>query len=176
MAKLPLSSGALSHSSRRSQLSRDAGAIAAVIFNNEPGLFGGRLLNQADIPAVAVSQETGRAVKELMARSDVEATVSVVMSSLDSRNVVAETMAVQAGDRVVVLGGHFDTVPEVPGARRQRGGHRHHSHCSCRGVRAIIPVHPAVHGPRLRGAGPFRQPLPTLTPWPKGSGAPSLPC
>ena len=100
----------------------DAGAIAAVIFNNEPGLFGGRLLNQADIPAVAVSQETGRAVKELMARGDVEATVSVVMSSLDSRNVVAEKMAVQAGDRVVVLGGHFDTVPEVPGANDNGAG------------------------------------------------------
>ena len=40
----------------------DAGAVAAIIFNNERGLFNGTFSNPSDIPAVAVSQEDGRAL------------------------------------------------------------------------------------------------------------------
>ncbi|MEM6631682.1 MAG: S8 family serine peptidase [Bacteroidota bacterium] len=49
------------------------GAIGAVIFNNEPGAFGGTLLNeqQDPIPALAISQEDGQ---ELLSRIENAAT------------------------------------------------------------------------------------------------------
>lgn len=45
----------------------EAGALGAVIYNDRGrGLFRGTLMNQAPIPAVAVSREEGQAVLELM--------------------------------------------------------------------------------------------------------------
>ena len=98
----------------------EVGAVAAVIYNNEPGNFGGRLFNQADIPAISISQESGEAIRDLLAGGDVEATVSVIMQTHDSRNVLAEKAG--TGEGVVVLGGHFDTVPDTQGANDNGSG------------------------------------------------------
>ena len=100
----------------------EAGAVAAVVYNNQPGSFGGRLLTQADIPVISISRESGESVLSLMAGGDVEATVSVVMETHDSRNVVAELPAAAGGDRVVVLGAHYDTVPNTQGANDNGSG------------------------------------------------------
>jgi aminopeptidase YwaD len=100
----------------------NAGALAAVIYNNEPGGFGGLLARRAEIPAISISKESGEAIIELMAGGDVEATVSVIMETRQSRNVIAELPGSAETDKVVVLGGHFDTVPDTPGANDNGSG------------------------------------------------------
>ena len=112
-----------------------AGALAAVIYNSEPGGFGGRLANQSNIPAVSISKESGETIKELMASSDVEATVSLVQEMRDSRNVVAEKPGTAGDGKVVILGGHFDTVPGTQGATDNGSG-----------TATLLAVARAIHG------------------------------
>lgn len=98
----------------------EAGAVAVVIYNNLPGSFQGILLSQGPIPAVAISQEDGRLIEELLAAGPVSSRVSVRTEELISRNVVGEKPG--RGDGVVVLGGHYDTVPNVSGANDNASG------------------------------------------------------
>ena len=100
----------------------DAGAVAAVVYNNQPGEFGGRLTRQSSIPTIAISKESGEAVKALMAGGDVTATVSVVFETRASRNVIAEMPGTSGDGRVVVLGAHYDTVGDTQGANDNGSG------------------------------------------------------
>ncbi len=100
----------------------EAGALAAVVYNNEPGGFGGQLGIQANIPAISISRESGADIKELMTGGEVTATVSVVIEASDSRNVIAELPGSSDDGRVVVLGGHYDTVPDTQGANDNGSG------------------------------------------------------
>ena len=100
----------------------DAGGVAAVIYNNRDGAFNGRLTGPSKIPAVAISRERGKALLELLSSGSVEATVSVVFETRESANVVAELQGADPEGGVVVLGGHYDTVPGVPGANDNGSG------------------------------------------------------
>ena len=100
----------------------DAGAVAAIIFNNEPGLFNGTFSNPSDIPAVAVSQEDGRALLAIMEAGDVAANVSVIGEEAPSRNVIGERRAAADDAPVVILGAHYDTVPNTEGASDNGSG------------------------------------------------------
>ena len=91
----------------------DAGAIAAVIYNNERGGFNGRLASQAAIPAVSISLEDGEILQRLTAQGDVEVAITLEPEMLGSRNVVAELPSTRGDGRVVVVGGHFDTVADT---------------------------------------------------------------
>ena len=53
---------------------------------------------------------------------DVEASVSVLFETRDTRNVVAEKLGTGVEPKVVVLGGHYDTVPDIPGANDNGAG------------------------------------------------------
>ena len=97
-----------------------AGAVAAVIYNNEPGRFLGALLTPSSIPVVGITREEGEALKGLLGQGEVRVRVQVKNESFTSQNVIAEKRG--ATDRVVVLGGHYDTVPEVPGALDNASG------------------------------------------------------
>ena len=88
----------------------EAGALAAVVYNNRPGGFGGRL------------QKDGVDIKVRMQAREVEATVSLVMETRDSRNVIAEKPGSDENAGVVVIGGHFDTVPDTQGANDNGSG------------------------------------------------------
>ena len=99
-----------------------AGAVAAVVYNSAPSLFAGTLSTPAGIPAVSVSAATGELIAEAMAAGEVEATVSLVMVNYDSRNVIAEKPGAAAGGPVVVLGAHYDTVPDTQGANDNGSG------------------------------------------------------
>ena len=100
---------------------RDAGAVAAVIYNNERGNFRGTLRGRSRIPAISVSQADGRKLKELLDRGEaVEATVTVQDNAVPSRNVIAELPG--AGDGVIVIGAHYDTVPDSIGASDNSSG------------------------------------------------------
>ena len=100
----------------------EAGAIAAVVFNNIPGLFGGTLRNDGEIPAVSISLEDGKGLLDLIDEGDVVAKVRVVIESRETQNVVAQMQGTAGDGTVVVLGGHYDTVAEVPGANDNGSG------------------------------------------------------
>ena len=100
----------------------EAGAVAAVIYNDRPRLFGGTLSTEASIPVAALSQESGTAILGLLAEGDVEATVSARFEQRDSQNVIAEMRGTAPDGGVVVLGGHYDTVADVPGANDNGAG------------------------------------------------------
>lgn len=91
-----------------------AGARGVLIFNNETGIFFGSLQDRANIPAVAISQAEGRALLADLQRGpvDVELTVGAAGQAM-SRNVIAKP---PGRDCATVSGGHYDSVPQAPGA------------------------------------------------------------
>ena len=107
----------------QSKVSRvaEAGAVAAIVFNNRDGIFSGTLSTESSIPAVSLSDEEGRALLALLDQGEVMAKVTVESRTLQSRNVVAEKPG-PPGDAQVVLGGHYDTVAGVPGANDNGSG------------------------------------------------------
>ena len=99
----------------------NAGAVAAVIFNNVSGSFRGTLGGRSQIPAVSLSQADGLKLKELMEQGEmVEATVSVQENAVPSRNLIAELPG--TGDGILVVGAHYDTVPDSIGASDNSSG------------------------------------------------------
>ncbi len=100
----------------------DVGVAGVIVYNNRPGLFAGALATQAAIPVVAITRESGAAAVALLSDGEVTATVSAGLDALESRNVVAEKPGPAPDSPVVVLGGHFDTVPDVPGANDNGSG------------------------------------------------------
>ena len=101
-----------------------AGAVAAVIYNDVEGNFQGTLgrsnSESVSIPVVSISNEDGVKILESLSQGEVSATVSVVRKELSSRNVIAEKPG--PGDDVVVLGAHYDSVPSLPGANDNAAG------------------------------------------------------
>ena len=102
----------------------EAGAVGAIVFNNERGLFFGRFANQPTIPAVAISQDDGRDLLDLIEQGELGATVSVGDETSPSRNVIADKPGAAGGDppRRVILGAHYDTVPNTEGASDNGSG------------------------------------------------------
>lgn len=100
----------------------EAGASAAVIYNNRPGLFRGTLVEESSIPVVSISAEAGATLLDLLSSGEVEATVAVILTRYESHNVVAERRGSIEGGGMVILGGHYDTVPDVPGANDNGSG------------------------------------------------------
>ena len=113
--------GVITFSEKASRV-HEAGAVAAVVFNDRLEAFRGRLLEPASIPVVAISGDRGRALRDALASARIEATVSVVFETRESRNVIAEVPGSRDDGRVVILGGHYDTVPDVPGANDNGSG------------------------------------------------------
>ena len=96
-----------------------AGAVGAVIYNHSPGLYRGSLNSGSAIPAVAVSQEDSVALLEL-ARASATFSLSIADHEAPSQNVIAEKAG--SDEHVVVLGAHYDTVPNSPGANDNGSG------------------------------------------------------
>ena len=97
-----------------------AGAVGLVVYNNVSGLFRGVLATQAQGPVIALSQDDGEAIEALLAESEIPASIALTLQDRPSRNVIAEKKG--PGDAVVVLGGHYDTVPGVAGANDNASG------------------------------------------------------
>ncbi len=99
-----------------------AKALAAVVYNNVPGGFGGKLFSEADIPSVSISRRDGLLLKGLLSTNEVTAQISVVYDKYETWNVIAQDGRKGDGKSVVVLGGHYDTVPNVKGANDNGSG------------------------------------------------------
>ena len=95
----------------------DAGAVAAIIYNNERENFRGALQSDGRIPAVSLSREQGRELLRLLDdEPGIQARVKVEPVLLDSQNVIAELDDQPADCGVVVLGGHYDSVANTQAA------------------------------------------------------------
>jgi aminopeptidase YwaD len=98
-----------------------AGAAGVLIYNNEPGIFGGELGERASIPAASISREDGQEVQSFGSPLAVRVRLTVLTEELTktSRNVVATPAD---GSCEIVAGGHLDSVPEGPGANDNASG------------------------------------------------------
>jgi len=99
----------------------EAGALAAVIYNDKPGLYGGELSNPSTIPVLSISQEDGEALLTMMKDGAVSVRLEVrtLSGPRDSQNVVARP---PDGECRVIAGGHYDSVPAGPGANDNASG------------------------------------------------------
>ena len=97
-----------------------AGAVGLVIYNNVFGPFGGVLATQPDFSVIPISRNDGEAIEDLLADSEIEALITLTTKDLPSQNVIAEKKG--PGESVVVLGGHYDSVPGIAGANDNASG------------------------------------------------------
>jgi len=99
----------------------EAGAAAAIIYNNEPGLYSGNLTEPSAIPVLSVSQSDGETLLAMLADGPVSARLEVKTKSgpQNSQNVVARP---PGGECRVIAGGHYDSVPAGPGANDNASG------------------------------------------------------
>jgi aminopeptidase YwaD len=98
----------------------EAGAGAAVIFNNDPGFFEGNLGTEIAIPVVSVSREDGERLLALLGQGPVRVAVDVRPAvQRTSRNVIGRPAS---GRCETIAGGHFDSVPQAPGASDNASG------------------------------------------------------
>ena len=100
------------------------GAVAIIVYNNQPGIIAGTLQQRSDIPAVTVSQEDGRQLLEAAQRGGLRLRVLVdaVHETRTTVNVVATKRGTVRPDEIVVVGGHYDSVARSPGANDNASG------------------------------------------------------
>ena len=94
----------------------EAGAVAAIIYNNQAGVFRGWLDDESAIPVVALSREDGERLLAMMAEGDVAVTVTVEVETYNSRNIIAERAGTSGDERTLIVGAHYDTTPGTQGA------------------------------------------------------------
>lgn len=100
------------------------GAVAVIIYNNQPGIAAGTLQQRSDIAAVAISQEDGLQLLEAAQRGGLRMRllVETVHETRSTVNVVATKRGSARPDEIVVVGGHYDSVPGSPGANDNASG------------------------------------------------------
>ena len=101
-----------------------AGAVAVVVSNNMAGALFGSLLAGVGVPVVGISRDDGQSLKELLAQGEVMVRVAIKRVQLPSANIIAELPADNRGQKggIVIIGGHYDTIPGVPGANDNGSG------------------------------------------------------
>ena len=101
----------------------NAGAVGAIIYNNEPGLFSGWMIHDLpSVPTVTISRSHGHVLRDKVAQGDLEAMVSVEDGIAPSRNVIADSPNVGDSDHMVIVGAHYDTVFNSSGASDNGSG------------------------------------------------------
>jgi aminopeptidase YwaD len=98
-----------------------AGALGALIYNNEEGLFRGEVDEQPEIPALAIARADGLELASLVASGAVRVSMEVRTSAgpTKSQNVLARP---PGGRCRLLAGGHYDSVPVSPGANDNASG------------------------------------------------------
>ncbi|MGQ0571382.1 MAG: M20/M25/M40 family metallo-hydrolase [Armatimonadota bacterium] len=100
------------------------GAVAVIVYNSQPGIIPGTLQQRSEIPAVTISQDDGRRVVEAAqgSRLRMRLLVDTVFETRPTVNVVATKRGTTRPDEIVVIGGHYDSVPNGPGANDNASG------------------------------------------------------
>lgn len=96
----------------------EAGALGFLVANKEPGLFPGQIEPETGLPAAAIGQADGEALRELLAAGPVEVTLNV-RAEVPARNVIARP---PSGRCRTVSGGHYDGVPWADSANDNASG------------------------------------------------------
>lgn len=104
----------------KARTAADAGAIGVLIYNNLPGNFRGDLDGSSGILVVSVSQTDGNRLTGLASTGGSTAMLTIQQDEVPSRNVLAEKKG--PGDKLVIIGAHFDTVPGTQGANDNTSG------------------------------------------------------
>jgi aminopeptidase YwaD len=109
---------------QKTQNAAAAGAVATIIYNNEPGNFFATLTFTTDIPAVSVSLEDGTLLEDLLGAASVTVhlTVETMASESTSQNVIGTLEGTDSEQGVVYLGAHYDSVSAGPGANDDASG------------------------------------------------------
>lgn len=98
------------------------GALATIIDNNQSGSFYGSLAGASSIPAVGISDEDGASLRGLLAAGPLSVRL---VAETDTREAWAGNVEIRrrgAGNGIVVIGGHIDSVPAGPGANDNASG------------------------------------------------------
>jgi len=99
------------------------GAAAVVVYNNQAGIVAGTLQQRSEIPAVAISQDDGRALLDAQRGGlRMRVMVDAVHETRTTVNVVGTKRGTVRPDEIVVVGGHYDSVPRSPGANDNASG------------------------------------------------------
>lgn len=100
------------------------GAVAVIIYNNQPGIASGTLQQRSEIPAIMISQDDGRQLLEAAQRGAlrIRVLVDTVFESRSTVNVVGTKRGTSRPDEIIVVGGHYDSVPRGPGANDNASG------------------------------------------------------
>ncbi len=98
-----------------------AGAIGAVIYNNQSGTFVGSLVSASQIPVVGISDSDGEALLDRLRNGPVTAQLAVDAST-ETRAAANVVATKPGGPQTVVIGGHFDSVSAGPGANDNASG------------------------------------------------------
>lgn len=103
-----------------------AGAIAVIIYNNQAGELNGTLGSDVGMPVIGVNQAEGQ---KLLVFADqnamVEFTVDIAVEKRNFSNVVGIRPALtpkSPNPPVLIIGGHYDSVPAGPGANDNASG------------------------------------------------------
>ncbi|WP_026119845.1 M20/M25/M40 family metallo-hydrolase [Nocardiopsis ganjiahuensis] len=103
------------------QNAADAGASAALVYNNEDEVFLGTVETESDIPAIGVSGVLGEELVSLTRHLRLKIEVDSEVSQESSYSILAETSGGR-DDNVVVVGGHLDSVEDGPGINDNGSG------------------------------------------------------
>ncbi|MEW5659888.1 M28 family metallopeptidase, partial [Streptomyces cinereoruber] len=109
----------------KQQNAADAGAVAAVIYNNADGVLSGTLGDAASgkIPTGGITLAEGQALAADLAKGPVTLSVEIrqLQQTRSTNNVIAETKGGNAAN-TVVLGSHLDSVTAGPGINDNGSG------------------------------------------------------
>jgi len=99
-----------------------AGAVGVILYNDGPGTIAASLFAPGAIPAVMLSGEEGEALRAALVTTPLTAHLAVqgTVEQRTGRNVVAHRAG--ASGRTVVVGAHYDSVPNGPGANDNGSG------------------------------------------------------
>jgi aminopeptidase YwaD len=106
----------------KSKNAADAGALALLIYNNAPALFGGTMREHATIPTIALSGRDGDRLIAALGRGLVKLRIDsdTQMTKKTGNNIIATKAG--TNNKTLVLGGHYDTVAAMPGANDNGSG------------------------------------------------------
>jgi len=105
----------------KSQNAAQAGAVAALIYNEMDGPLAGSLGDaQGTVPTAGLTRAAGEALLEMEGPVRVFVDLRVQQETQETVNVLAESRA--GGSDVVMAGAHLDSVPEGPGINDNGSG------------------------------------------------------
>ncbi len=109
---------------QKAQNAAAAGALAAILYNNQPAELGGTLIHPTRIPVVSLSGDEGR---KLLAHARAGAVtahldVETINEARNTWNIIGTKSGRGDPHRVLVIGAHRDTVEGAPGANDNTSG------------------------------------------------------